>query len=152
MGTKGLKICKGCHKSFEPQFTDSEIFDLWFTEKEIEMDREHMEQSGHSHLEAPTQELCAVCAMDPDLFAIHAPLGGEVQYRKRQKVKRMKVQDLNEKEYRVKATDGTAMTFVGNRPPPQEIVDMMNDFTRAAIKQKDEKIIKKKRPWWAFWK
>jgi len=159
MGTRGLKICKGCRKSFEPQLTDSEIFELWFTEKEIEMDREHEEQSGHSHLEAPTQELCGKCSMDPEMTMMHNPLTGDHHYAPRRKMKRLKVQDMSEREFHVKASDGTPMTFTGNTPPPQDIVDMMNDMTktlqRKTVKsevKKEVTIITKKRPWWRFWK
>ncbi len=151
MGTRGIKICKGCRRSFEPQLTDDEIFDLWFTQEEIEADEEHEAQTGHSHLEAPTQELCGKCAMDPDLYPVYGPFGGPPQYRRKSKMKRLPVQDSNVIQlprhpghllqdmldsapqldvHKVKASDGTEMEIHGPLPP-QEIIDAMAQAVKA---------------------
>lgn len=145
MGTRGLKICRACRRSFEPQLTDDEIFDLWFTEEEIEADEEHEAMTGHSHLRAPVQELCAKCAMDPELYPVYGPFGGPPQYRRKGKTKRLPVQDGNVMQlprhpghllqdmidsapkldvHKVKASDGTEMEIHGPQPPPEVVEEM----------------------------
>ena len=137
MGAKGLKICKACHKSFEPQLSDADMRDLWYEEEELERDREHAEASGHSHLEEPPyQELCMKCSKDPDVeVLLPGPFGGETLYRKRRKaasMKKLRVQDVQaQTEHRVMASDGTEMTLTGgSNPPPQEIVDLMREASK----------------------
>lgn len=136
MGTRGIKICGACRRSFEPQFTDDEILRLWYTEEEIEADDEHEAQTGHSHLEAPSQELCPSCSMDPDVVYVGAPFGGRPVYRKKkEKPRRIPVQDGNvvappRPRHEVRTTDGLRMTVEGPLPP-QEIIDAMGAAIRA---------------------
>lgn len=164
MTKRGIKICKGCRRSFEPQLTDDEIFDLWFTEEEIEADEQHFEQTGHSHLNAPIQELCAKCSVDPDLYPVHGPFGGPTQYRRKTKMKKIKVQEdaplrglvpdmimhdefvpEHAQVHDVVASDGTKMQIHGPKPP-QEIIDAMAAAVRAGqvegtIKQTPKKAV-----------
>lgn len=156
MGTRGLKICKCCRKAFEPQLTDAEIASLWFTEQELEMDQEHFEQTGHSHLQAPVQELCDKCSMNPDLEAQHNPFTGRTMYRIRQKMKKLKVENKN--VHQVTTSSGIPLTIEGTLPP-QEIIDIIAGEImqgkvegNVAPKKVVKKLISKKRPWWRFWK
>lgn len=146
MSKKGIKICKCCRKAFEPQFTDAEIASLWFTEKQLEMDQEHIEMTGHSHLQAPVQELCGKCSLDPDIETMYGPFG--VKYRKRQKMKKLKVHSNNQL-----VTDGLVI-----HEGPLTMQEIVNLFTRETTEQKKDSVItpkklnRKKRPWWRFWK
>lgn len=153
MGIRGLKICKACHRSFEPQLTDEEIRELWFTEEQLAQDKEHVEMTGHGHLMAPYQELCMKCSMDPDLEMLGGGIfGTPVRYRKRPKrgdrPRRLKVEDLNpvpqkeEEVHEVETTNGLKMTIHGPLPP-QEVIDAMGAAVRSGAMEGTVKPVRK---------
>ena len=143
MGTRGLKICKACRRSFEPQLTDSEIREIWFTEQELEMDEEHRLYSGHGHLQAPYQDLCERCSMDPNVEAFPGGLfGGPPVYRvrdpERDRPRRLPVQDGNviappkQSLHKVQTSDGFGFTIDGPLPP-QEVIDTLGAAIRKGL-------------------
>lgn len=157
MGTRGLKICKACRKSFEPQLTDDEIREIWFTEDQLAADEEHKLYSGHGHLVAPTQDLCEKCRIDPTVEVVRDMFGGPPQYRKRgkdDKPRRVPVRDGNIiaplkavnfdgpiKDWPVTASDGTELVIQGQIPPPQQVVDEMARIYKT-LPEKDRKRIR----------
>lgn len=173
MALKGIKICKACRKAFEPQLTDAEIRELWFTEEQLVAEEEHVEMSGHGHLMAPYQELCGKCAMDPEVEVVGGGFfGGPARYMKRKPksdggLRKLKVTDSNivslpkqEGVHDVETSDGFKMRVEGPLPP-QEIIDAMGTAVREGGVEGTIKPIKiphitiskkKKKPWWQFWK
>lgn len=164
MGTRGLKICKACRRSFEPQLTDQEIRELWFTEEQLAADQEHIEMAGHGHLMAPYQELCGKCSTDPDVELVHGSLFGPPVYRKRGRVKKLKVSEQKPDTvlfpspqdsldamgeflsgtHKVKTSDGFEMTIEGPLPP-QDVIDAMGAAVRSGAVEGTIKPAKKAR-------
>lgn len=110
------------------------------------MDQKHFELTGHHHLQAPVQELCGKCSVDPEVEMVINPITGTVHYRRKQKIKKIKVTDdsqqtiVNNEQQLVIETAAIDIVSAGL---PEELID---DFIVKVIGQK-----KKKKKWWKFW-